>query len=193
MKYINESLLSIADTGYALRFLKLLVTNWQDTGAYKEGLIDKKGKRLKDVKIETKKQKAAYTIFHRLVYNIKRLTGGSRFTSIISALYLIKEETGMSNEEIISVLNEVLEPGWDQTIISEIYTDETNRLNKGIYILKQDIAHHNTGEYIAKKNTKVEVKEHLEPIDTILGHNIYQVEHILTKQKMYVSTQDISR
>jgi hypothetical protein len=193
---LDEGALSIADTGYALRFLKLLVTNWKDTAAFKEGLIDDKGKRLKDVKIVTKEQKAAYTIFHRLVYNIKRLTGGNKFTSIVSALFLIKEETGMSDEAIEAVLDALIKDvkafERDEPI-EESYIDTDERLFIGTYILNQDIAHKNTGDYIAKKNTKVEVTEHLEPIDTLFGYNIYEVVHTPTKQKIYITTLDIRR
>ena len=129
--------LRIADTAYALRFLKLLVTDWEDTSAFKEGLIDKNGKRIKTVKAETKKQKEAYTIFHRLVYNIKRLVGNNKFTSLASALFLIKEETGMSEEEIKGVLSEVIDDHLFQLItqITEDYRERKGVLNKGIYQL----------------------------------------------------------
>ena len=40
----------VADLFYAFRFLRLLTMPWKKTGAYKEGLIDDKGKRLRDKK-----------------------------------------------------------------------------------------------------------------------------------------------
>ena len=64
-------LLRGADTVYALRFLRLLTMPWEKTAAYKAGVVDMNGERLK--KPETKKEKEAYTIFHRLVFNIRRL------------------------------------------------------------------------------------------------------------------------
>ena len=103
MKRLDESVLSVADTAYAFRFLKLLITPWEKTSAYKEGLIDKNGKRDKSVKIKTKQQKESYTIFHRLVYNIKRLVGNTKFTSFVSALYLIKE--GVKEDFVNTELN----------------------------------------------------------------------------------------
>ena len=86
------------DFFYALRFLRLLTTKWERTTAYKLGLIDKKGKVLK--KPENDKEKAAYNIFHRLVFNIKRLInklpfGKSALASYLGALFLIKEHTGI--------------------------------------------------------------------------------------------------
>ena len=45
-----------ADMVYTFRFIRMLVMSWTSWDAYKEGLIDKNGKRLKDVKIETVKK-----------------------------------------------------------------------------------------------------------------------------------------
>ena len=59
------------DFFYALRFLRLLTTKWEDTNAFKLGIVDKNGKKLK--KPETSDEKSAYNTFHKLVYNIKRL------------------------------------------------------------------------------------------------------------------------
>ena len=76
-KHVNllrEGILSrAADLFYAFRFLKLLVTKWENVPAFKLGLIDKDGKRLKDKKVETPGEKSAYTVFHRLVFNVKRI------------------------------------------------------------------------------------------------------------------------
>ena len=58
-----------ADLVYTFRFLKLLVTSFEDTSAFKMGLINDKGKRIK--KPSTTEEKNAYTPFHRLVFNIK--------------------------------------------------------------------------------------------------------------------------
>ena len=62
-----------ADMVYTFRFIRMLVMSWTSWDAYKEGLIDKNGKRLKDVKIETDAQKNSYTPFIRLAANVKRL------------------------------------------------------------------------------------------------------------------------
>ena len=72
LQNIEEGILSrVGDIAYALRFLKLLVTPWEKMNAFKYGLIDNKGKKLK--KPELPIEKSVYTIFHRLVFNIKRL------------------------------------------------------------------------------------------------------------------------
>ena len=83
------------DLVYTFRFLKLLITSFEDTEAYKLGLIDAKGKRIK--KAETSDERAAYTPFHRLVFNIKKLIakapgGSTKIASYAAALYLLKEK-----------------------------------------------------------------------------------------------------
>ena len=81
-----------ADLFYAFRFLKLLVTPWNKTGAYEQGIIDENGKNLKKAKeLTTGQEKEVYTVFHRLVFNLKRLLmkvpfGKSRLASYAAAL-----------------------------------------------------------------------------------------------------------
>ena len=83
-----------ADLVYTFRFLRLLTTNFEDTDAYKLGLIDDKGKNLK--KPQTSKERDAYTYLHKLVFNMKKLInklpgGESKLKSMVTALFLIKE------------------------------------------------------------------------------------------------------
>ena len=66
-------------------------------------------------------------------------------------------------------------------------------LNPGIYCLTKDVVSMNTGEAIAKKNSKIRVEEHTEPYSSFLGNNIYKVQHVLTKQELYISNEDIKR
>ena len=78
----------VADTVYAFRFVRMMVMDWKNWDAYKEGLIDENGKRIKSVKINSDEKAAAYTPFDRLVAKIKRLTaklpgGGSKLGSFI--------------------------------------------------------------------------------------------------------------
>ena len=69
------------DLFYTFRFIKLLVTNWTDTDAFKLGIIDENGKRIKTKKVTTPEEKSAYTTFHRLVYNVKKSSTVAKFTS----------------------------------------------------------------------------------------------------------------
>jgi hypothetical protein len=92
----------IVDNLIAYRIVKMLVTPFIETEAYKLGIIDAHGKNLKKVnKLDTTEEKDAYDYLTRLVFNMKkiinRLPGGeSRLKSLVAALWLIREqyETG---------------------------------------------------------------------------------------------------
>ena len=188
-----------ADLGYAFRFLKLLTTPWNKLKAYELGIVDENGKNLKRAKeLKTKEEKSAYTIFHRLVFNIKRLLGKipggkSTLASYAAALYLIKEHTGMSEEKIEEIITKVLDDNLETDITESQWFIKGDTLNPGIYCLTKDVVSMNTGEAIAKKNSKIRVEEHTEPYSSFLGNNIYKVQHVLTKQELYISNEDIKR
>jgi len=186
----------IADTIYAFRFLKLLVTAWEDTSAYKNGIIDEKGKRIKNP--QTAEEKESYTIFHRLVYNIKRLLnklplGQTKLASYAAALYLIKEESGLTEEQIEKMLDKLDLNLEKDTGLTESWHVKDSVLLPGDYILQEDFANPQTGELIHLKGTKVHVEEDCEPVDVVFNTPIYEVTHIQTRQKIYVAAGDITR
>ena len=61
------------DTVIVFRILKILTTPWNKMKAWEFGLIDDNGKRIKSKKPQTKEEKNAFTLLHRLVFNLKRL------------------------------------------------------------------------------------------------------------------------
>jgi hypothetical protein len=87
----------IVDNLIAYKVLKMLVTNFTDTEAFKLGIIDAKGKNLRKANtLNTSEEKDAYTFLNRLVFNMKkiinRLPGGENKTkSLVAALWLVKE------------------------------------------------------------------------------------------------------
>jgi len=183
------------DLFYAFRFLKLLVTPWDKMPAYELGIIDGNGKVLKK-KRETPEEKSAYTVFHRLVFNIKRLLGKlpfgkTKLATYASALFLIKESTGMSEDSIHEILSEIFDDLENQIDLSE--HNVNHKLTPGTYVLKNEIASIDTGEIIGHINNKVKANDFLEPYGSIFGLNIYQVEHINTKQKLLVTSMDIEK
>lgn len=190
-----------ADLFYAFRFLKLLVSSWDKTDAYELGIIDANGKVLKKSKDrKTPQEKSAYTVFHRLVFNVKRLLnklpfGQTKLASYASALFLIKENTDLTDDEIRNVLNDVFEDLEETIDISESaqWFDKNNKLAPGTYTLTQEIASPVTGEVIANINTKVKAIDFTEAYGEIFGLNVYQVEHVLTKQKILVTSTDLKR
>jgi DNA-directed RNA polymerase subunit H (RpoH/RPB5) len=186
------------DLFYAYRFIKLLVTDWDKTEAFNLGIIDDEGKVLKKTReLKTSDEKAAYTVFHRLVFNIKRLLnklpfGKTKLASWATALFLIKEETGMSEEEIINVLKK-MDIDFDDTLFESTWYMTGDQLQPGVYTLNSNVASPKTAEMIALKGTKVQVFEDTDPSGYMIGTPIYKVLHLKTKQEIYINPGEISR
>lgn len=136
------SLLSRAsDLFYTFRFLRLLTTRWEDTSAYKLGLIDKKGARLR--KPKTDEERSSYNTFHRLVFNLKKLInklplGKTTLASYLAALWMIKEHTGMSDSGIRYVVEKATNSNLPVLLESTWYLRE-GTLEEGSYRLARDI------------------------------------------------------
>jgi hypothetical protein len=191
------ALLRGADFFYAIRFLRLLTTKWENTNAFKLGIVDKNGKKLK--KPQTSEEKGAYNTFHKLVYNIKRLInkiplGKSTLASYAAALFLIKEHTGISDKKLVKVIKE--STGLDfseyKPELNEWYLTEDGEIETGKYALIRDIALPKTGELLAKKKSWVEIMEST-PHGSILGHPVFKAQHIKTQQTIYITQEDITR
>lgn len=96
------------------QLIKRISTPFEETDAFKLGLIDKDGKRLK--KASTKEEKEAMTYLDRFVFNLKRVMKrvglDSRVATYAGALFLLKESnnnTIPSDKEIIDGLNEEMQ------------------------------------------------------------------------------------
>jgi hypothetical protein len=101
----------IVDNLAAIRLIWLLATPFEKFDAFKLGLIDANGNKLK--KAETSEEKNATSMLHRLVWNLKRIIalvpgGKTRIGSLVAAYLLVKEaeEQGYNEfqleEEIVS-------------------------------------------------------------------------------------------
>ena len=179
-----------ADTFYAFRFLRLLTTAWVDTGAFKAGIIDKDGTVIK--KAETSDERAVFNYFHRLVFNVKRLLnklpfGKTTVASYLTALYLIKEETGLSDEAILTKLGEM---GYEQMEFD--LTEETTQvLPEGHYFLKRSLPLPKTGEMLALKGSAVIAEGNMPPAGSIFGFPQYEVFHPETNKVILVNVEDL--
>ena len=97
------------------RFIKLLTTPFEKTEAYKLGIIDERGKKIKSP--ETTEENNAYGYYDRMVFNLKKLLekvpgGKSKFASYAAALFLIKEshtQTEFTEEEMVQGLYEAMD------------------------------------------------------------------------------------
>tara|TARA_Y100000361_G_scaffold148619_1_gene161698 strand:- start:363 stop:944 length:582 start_codon:yes stop_codon:yes gene_type:complete len=186
-----------ADTAYAFRFLKLFVTPFNKTKAFELGIIDEKGKNLIKLRdFGTSEQRSAYTVFHRLVFNLKKLLekipgGRSRLASYAAALYLIKEKDQLSDATIDLILDKITDDlDLDE---SRDYLTDFEELNPGRYFLKDTLAHLGTGEEIFKEGDII-VNENIQvPVGNLAGINIFTAIHEKTKQKVYFTHTNIER
>ena len=189
------------DIYYTFRFLRQLVTPWTETKAYQLGLIDENGKVVR--KAVTPEEKDAYTLFFRLVYNIKRLLnkvpfGKTKLASYAAALWLIKENTKMSESAVFEGFKAFIEQeGYeiDNTLTeSKLWMTKEENILPGKYKLSEHVVSPTTGEIIAFKGSLIMVNEaSAVPQAKFEGINIYSVYHPSTKQKIYVTVEDIYR
>lgn len=103
--------LNFLDKVYALRFLYLLTRDWEETDAFKLGIIDKEGNQVKLMKDFGEAEKSAYNRFTMLVFNIKKLLSKLPIARLsiskyATALNLIREEFGDVEETFIKYLQE---------------------------------------------------------------------------------------
>ena len=190
------------------RFLRLLTTPFEKTDAYKLGIIDKKGNRIRKpkstqpaVELATSELKNSYTILHKLVFNVKKLFNKvpglrTKVGTYAAALFLLKDtfkehvdDPDMFEKEFVKYLKEN-NVEFDNEI-SENVIGFGEILPKGEYVLVADILNKEEEELTAKKGDKVVAYEDEPPIDTILGVEIFPVIHMKSKEKIYVSLEDI--
>ena len=190
------------------RFLKLLTTPFEKTDAFKLGIIDADGHRIKipksskpAVELTTTELKNSYTILHKLIFNIKKLFAKvpglrTKVGTYAAALFLLKdtfkehvEDPHMFEKEFVKYLKEN-NIELDNEIAEEVI-GFGEVLPKGEYVLVADILNKEEEELTAKKGDKVIAFEDEPPIDTILGVEIFPVIHMKSQEKIYVSLEDI--
>ena len=195
------------------RFIKLLVTPFEKTEAFKLGIIDEKGNRVRPPRdpktnvrpaiepLRTSEEKNSYTILHKLVFNIKKIFEKvpglrTKLGTYAAALFLLKdtfkeevEDPDMFEKEFMKYLKE---QGYEiDDSISEEVVGFGEVLPKGEYVLVNDILNKEEEELSAKKGDKVIAYEDEAPVDTVLGVEIFPVVHVKSQEKIYVSLEDI--
>ena len=94
------------DSIIAYRILKMLVVPFENTDAFKQGIVDKNGKELKKMsELNTVAERDAYTILHRLVFRLKRIINkvpieNKKLLNLAAAYSLIKEHYDAGREPI---------------------------------------------------------------------------------------------
>ena len=190
------------------RFLKLLTTPFEKQDAFKLGIIDNNGNRIRKpnstrpaVDLSTTELKNSYTILHKLVFNIKKIFAKvpglrTKVGTYAAALFLLKDTFKESVDDPDVFEKEFMKYLKEQGIeldneISEEVIGFGEVLPKGNYVLVNDILNKEEEELSAKKGDKVIAFADEAPIDTVLGVDIFPVVHVKTQEKIYVSLEDI--
>ena len=190
------------------RFIKLLVTPFEKTDAYRLGIIDADGKRIlvpgttnKPTPLRTVEEKSAYTVLHKLVFNIKKIVAKvpglrTKLGTYAAALFLLKDtfKESVDDPDIFEkeFMKYLKEEGYEiDDTISEEVIGFGEVLPKGEYKLANDILNKEEEELSAKKGDKVVAFDDEAPVDTILGVDIFPVVHVKTQEKIYVGLEDL--
>ncbi len=198
---------SAIDLFVAYRFIRILTTPFEKTDAFKLGIIDDKGNRIKKEKstkpavpLNTSELKNAYTILHKLVFNIKKIflkVPGikTKVGTYAAALFLLKDtfKEHFENPRFIEkTFLEYLKENYEiDDSISEEVIGFGEILPKGEYVLQSDILSRQSEDIVAKKGDKVFATQDTSPTDTILGVEIFSVIHEKSKETIYISLEDI--
>jgi len=135
------------------RILKLLTTPYEDTKAFKLGIIDKNGRELKKMKsLNSVVERDAYSILHRLVFRLKKIIERvpiekKKVLSYAAALSLVKENFELQHEpiEVESLYFKKINENLNIEInIVKKYMNEKNTLTFKQYV-DEDIPANNAG------------------------------------------------
>lgn len=128
------------DSIIAYRILRMLVTPFEDTDAFRLGIIDKHGKELKRMnQLNTVDEKDAYSILHRMIFRIKRIiqkvpTENKKLVSFAAALALVKEHYN-ADVEPVDLESQFLAK-FETDLYEEIQLIENYTLNKKLLPFK---------------------------------------------------------
>lgn len=120
------------DAAIVYRILRMLVTPFDKTDAFKLGIIDAKGKILRKAsQLKTVDERNAYTLLHRLVFRLKRIIErvpieNKKFLTFAAALALIKEqyEQGIEPINLEEMFLESLKQEHDTTLVEGFMADK---------------------------------------------------------------------
>jgi len=186
-----------ADLAFTFRFIRMLVLDWKSWDAFKLGIIDEEGKRNRNVALDTDEKKSAYTPFIRLAANTKRLLGkipggSSKLGSFAAALFLIKESHNISDTQLKKILEEFGVDPLDMLLErNEWFVLNNGMLSPGIYRLSEDKVLNGTFDDLVYAKDQIRIYEDCYPVGDVFGIDIYEAEHIRTRQKVYISTNEI--
>ena len=188
---LKEGAMNVVDTVIVFRILKMMTRKWEEMDAYKFGLIDDNGKRIKSKKPKTSEEKNSFTLLHRLVFNLKRVLellpfGRTRLASYAASLALLKENFNINGEALERHFYQYLK---ETDLVLDLLEghDNMNNLQKGLqYELRQSVW--NEEDCIGTRGDQVQV---LGKTDNVMGVDIYRVYNITQDQSMLITGHDI--
>jgi hypothetical protein len=188
---LKEGAMNVVDTVIVFRILKMMTRKWEEMDAYKFGLIDDNGKRIKSKKPKTSEEKNSFTLLHRLVFNLKRVLellpfGRTRLASYAASLALLKEHFNIDGKYLEESFYQFLK---ENDLVLDLLEghDNMNNLQKGKqYELRQSVW--NEEDNIGYRGDQVQV---LGRTDNVMGVDIYRVYNITQDQSMLITGHDI--
>ena len=188
---LKEGAMNVVDTVIVFRILKMMTRKWEEMDAFKFGLIDANGKRIKSVKPKTSEEKNSFTLLHRLVFNLKRVLellpfGRTRLASYAASLALLKEHLEIDGKYLEESFYTYLK---ENDLVLDLLEghDNMNNLQKGKeYELRQSVW--NEEDNIGYRGDYVQV---LGKTDTVMGVDIYRVYNRSQDQSMLITGHDV--
>lgn len=186
-----------ADLAFTFRFIRMLVLDWKEWDAFKLGILDENGKRIKSEKLDTNEKKSAYTPFIRLAANVKRLLsklpgGGTSLGSFAAALYLIKEKYNLEDKHLENILEKI---NFDITNVllegSQWFVLNDKMLSPGIYKLQEDKLLNKNCDELVRAKDKIRIGENSYPVGNVFGIDIYEAKHLNTGQNIFVAVSEL--
>lgn len=188
---LQEGAMNVVDTVIVFRILKMMTRKWEEMDAYKFGLIDDNGKRIKSKKPKTSEEKNSFTLLHRLVFNLKRVLellpfGRTRLASYAASLALLKEHFNIDGEALERHFYQYLK---ENDLVLDLLEGHVNMnvLQKGKdYELRQSVW--NEEDNLGYRGDRVQV---LGKTDNVMGVDIYRVYNYNQDQSMLITGHDI--
>jgi len=94
------------DSIIAYRILRMLTTPFEETDAFRLGIVDARGKELKKMReLNSVDERDSYSILHRMIFRLKRIIEkvpieNKKLASFAAALSLIKEHAHVTSEPV---------------------------------------------------------------------------------------------
>jgi len=171
----------VVDLYVSYKFIEMLATPFNEWDAFELGLIDADGNTIK--KPDTTTEKRAFSVFHVITRNIKRLLekipgGKSKLASYAAALFLLKESDDVEHMDIF--LAEVLG--------EEIVNESAAILEAGLYTTPDGFF-----DGVAAYSGTFRIYEDMLPTYTVAGINLFEVTDIVTREKILMPSDVLER